>query len=111
MKLHDMMQFKSKIEKKRHHFDLPNLPDREWQHMLHRAKMETMDKNKFNPLYVFMCSFKLSLALSTAIVLMLSLFLFYGNTGRFRSNSIKTNTASSVRNKENIVNVVNSSFI
>ncbi|WP_300369751.1 hypothetical protein [Brachyspira sp.] len=105
MKLHDMMQFKSKIEKKRYHFDLPSLPDREWQYMLQRAKMESMNKKELNPIYAFMCSVRLSLALSTAIVLVLALSLFYGNDN---DTSIKANTASS---NKTTVNVVNSSFI
>lgn len=109
MKLHDMMQFKSKIEKKRHHFDLPSLPDREWQYMLQRAKMESMKKNEISPLYAFMCSARLSIALSTAIVLVLALSLFYSNPDR--ENIHKTNTASSNKTNINVVNVANSSFI
>ncbi|ANN64171.1 hypothetical protein OFR22_07825 [Brachyspira hyodysenteriae] len=109
MKLHDMMQFKSKIEKKRHHFDLPSLPDREWQYMLQRAKMESMKKNEISPLYAFMSSARLSIALSTAILLVLALSLFYGNPNK--DNSHKTNTASSSKTNINVVNVANSSFI
>ncbi len=109
MKLHDMMQFKSKIEKKRHHFDLPSLPDREWQYMLQRAKMESLNKRELNPFYAFMCSARLSLALSTAIVLVLVLSLFYGKFDK--ESSIKTNTASSNKTSVNVVNVANSSFI
>ena len=109
MKLHDMMQFKSKIEKKRHHFDLPSLPDREWQYMLQRAKMESMKKNEISPVYAFMSSARLSIALSTAIVLVLALSLFYGNPNK--DDSPKTNTASSNKTNVNVVNVANSSFI
>ena len=109
MKLHDMMQFKSKIEKKRHHFDLPSLPDREWQYMLQRAKMESMKKNDISPLYAFMSSVRLSIALSTAIVLVLALSIFYGNPNK--DSSYKTNTASSNKTNVNVVNVANSSFI
>ncbi|WP_295157330.1 hypothetical protein [uncultured Brachyspira sp.] len=108
MKLHSMMQFKSKIEKKRHYFDLPTLPDSEWQYMFQKAKMESMKKKEFNPLYAFMCSVRLSLALSLAIVLILTLSLFYVND---KGSSIKTNTASSDKTVKTIVNVVNSSFI
>lgn len=109
MKLHDMMQFKSKIEKKRHHFDLPSLPDREWQYMLQRAKLESMKKNDISPLYAFMCSARLSLALSTAIVLVLALSLFYGHPSKDKPHN--TNTASSNKTNINVVNVANSSFI
>ncbi|ASJ22001.1 hypothetical protein [Brachyspira hampsonii] len=109
MKLHDMMQFKSKIEKKRHHFDLPSLPDREWQYMLQRAKMESMKKNEVTPFYAFMSSARLSIALSTAIVLVLALSLFYGNPSK--EDSHNTNTASSRKTNINVVNVANSSFI
>ena len=79
MKLHEMMQFKSKIERRKHYFDLPSLPDREWQYMLQRAKMESSKKNEFNPFYAFMCSARLSFALSSAIVLALVLSLLYSN--------------------------------
>lgn len=109
MKLHDMMQFKSKIEKKRHHFDLPSLPDREWQYMLQRAKMESINKNELSPFYAFMSSARLSLALSTAIVLVLALSLFYGNPNK--DTASETNTASSNKTNVNVVNVSNSSFI
>lgn len=109
MKLHDMMQFKSKIEKKRHHFDLPSLPDREWQYMLQRAKMESMKKSEISPLYAFMSSARLSIALSTAIILVLALSLFYVNPNK--KDSHNTNTASSSKTNINVVNVANSSFI
>ncbi|ADG70961.1 hypothetical protein [Brachyspira murdochii] len=109
MKLHEMMQFKSKIERRKHYFDLPSLPDREWQYMLQRAKMESSKKNEFNPFYAFMCSARLSFALSSAIVLALVLSLLY-STPQDDTN-IKTNTASTTRNNINVVNVANSSFI
>ena len=111
MKLHEMMQFKSKIEKKRDSFNLPNLPDREWQYMLQRAKMESMRKNDINPLYAFMTSARLSFALSTAIVLALVISLLYSNPNNSESNNTRTNTASTSRGNVDIVNVANSNFI
>ena len=109
MKLHEMMQFKSKIERRKHYFDLPSLPDREWQYMLQRAKMESSKKNEFNPFYAFMCSARLSFALSSAIVLALVLSLLYSNPQD--DTNTKTNTASTTRTNVNVVNVANSSFI
>ncbi|MDO6994705.1 hypothetical protein Q5M87_11875 [Brachyspira innocens] len=109
MKLHEMMQFKSKIERRKHYFDLPSLPDREWQYMLQRAKMESSKKNEFNPFYAFMCSARLSFALSSAIVLALVLSLLYSNPQD--ETNTKTNTASTARTNINVVNVANSSFI
>lgn len=109
MKLHEMMQFKSKIERRKHYFDLPSLPDREWQYMLQRAKMESSKKNEFNPFYTFMCSARLSFALSSAIVLALVLSLLYSNPQD--DTNTKTNTASTTRTDINVVNVANSSFI
>lgn len=109
MKLHEMMQFKSKIERRKHYFDLPSLPDREWQYMLQRAKMESSKKNEFNPFYAFMCSARLSFALSSAIVLALVLSLLYSNPQD--DTNTKTNTASTTRTDINVVNVANSSFI
>ncbi|WP_304331140.1 hypothetical protein [Brachyspira innocens] len=109
MKLHEMMQFKSKIERRKHYFDLPSLPDREWQYMLQRAKMESSKKNEFNPFYAFMCSARLSFALSSAIVLALVLSLLYSNPQD--DTNTKTNTASTTRTNINVVNVANSSFI
>ena len=109
MKLHEMMQFKSRIEKKRHCFDLPNLPDREWQYMLQRAKMESVKESSINPFYAFMCSARLSFALSTAIVLALVFSLTYSKPDD--NTDIKANTASTTRTNVNVVNVSNSSFI
>lgn len=109
MKLHEMMQFKSKIERRKHYFDLPSLPDREWQYMLQRAKMESSKKNEFNPFYAFMCSARLSFALSSAIVLALVLSLLYSNPQD--DTNTKINTASTTRTNINVVNVANSSFI
>ena len=109
MKLHEMMQFQSKIERRKHYFDLPSLPDREWQYMLQRAKMESSKKNEFNPFYAFMCSARLSFALSSAIVLALVLSLLYSNPQD--DTNTKTNTASTTRTNINVVNVANSSFI
>ena len=111
MKLHEMMQFKSKIEKKRDSFNLPDLPDREWQYMLQRAKMESMSKTKVNPLYAFMCSVRLSFALSTAIVLALVISLLYSNPNSKEVNSPRANTASTTRSNVDVVNVANSNFI
>ncbi|WP_028330118.1 hypothetical protein [Brachyspira alvinipulli] len=111
MKLHEMMQFKSKIEKKRDSFNLPNLPDREWQYMLQRAKMESMRKNDINPFYAFMTSARLSFALSTAIVLALVISLLYSNPNNNEVNNSRANNASTTRGNVDIVNVANSNFI
>lgn len=109
MKLYDMMQFKSKLEKKRQYFNLPNLPDREWMYMLQKAKMEGIKKNEFSPFYSFMCSTSLSLGLSTAIVLAFALLLLYLNPNG--DSTSKINTASSYKTNIDVVNVSNSSFI
>ena len=111
MKVHEMMQFKSEIEKKRHYFDLPSLPDREWQYMLQRAKMENIKNTKINPFYAFMCSARLSFALSTAIVLALVFSLLYSAPNSNDNNNLNVNTASTTRTNVNVVNVANSSFI
>ena len=111
MKLHEMMQFKSKIERRKHYFDLPSLPDREWQYMLQRAKMESSKKNEFNPFYAFMCSARLSFALSTAIVLALVISLLYSNPNDNEVNNSRANNASTTRGNVDIVNVANSNFI
>ena len=50
MKLHEMMQFKTKIERKRSYFNLNNLPDDEWVRMLNRAKVESTIVKKENTL-------------------------------------------------------------
>ena len=38
MKLYEIMKFKNRIEKRKSYFELPTLPDREWQHLLSIAR-------------------------------------------------------------------------
>ena len=76
---------------------------------MYQKQYKSMKKNEISPLYAFMSSARLSIALSTAIVLVLTLSLFYGNPNK--DDSPKTNTASSNKTNVNVVNVANSSFI
>ena len=81
MKLHEFVQFKNKIEKKRNLFDLPSLPDSAWEYMLQRAKtmkeIEVTKTYSFFTLFTsFMCSKKMSFALSMAIIVALVVSLF-----------------------------------
>ena len=77
MKLHELVQFKSKIEKKRNLFELPSLPDSEWEYMLKKAKSikesNIYDTHSYSS---FMYSKKMSLALSMAIIVALVISFF-----------------------------------
>lgn len=114
MKLHEIIQFKSRIEKRKSYFDLPVLPDSEWRYLLQRAKIvNAEDINKksalLDKLYSLMCSARLSFVLSAVIiaVLTLSLLLFSNTAGENKNN----NTASNNRVNVPVVNVSNNSFI
>lgn len=111
MKLHEMIRFKSRIEKRKSYFDLPDLPEREWNHLLQRAKIvnEGFKENTVdNRLYSLMCSAKLSFVLSAAIILILMFSLFSATVSENTNNN---NTASNNRMDVPVVNVSNNSFI
>ena len=105
MKLYEIMKFKNRIEKRKSYFELPTLPDREWQHLLSIARIEKTndikDYNIADKLYSFMCSKKLSFVLSIAIIVLFSNAV----------NENNNNTASSNRVNAPIVNISNNSFI
>lgn len=111
MKFHEIRQFKSKIEKKKEYFDLPSLPDKEWQYMLQKVKMERLNKNNINPFYALMCSSKVSFALSTAILFILVFAMLLSILNDNKVNNAKRNATSTSRVNINIVNVANSNFI
>ena len=110
MKLHEMMQFKTKIERKRNYFSLNNLPDDEWARMLSRAKAESTIVRKentlFNYIYSMMCSRKLSFVLSMAIIAALILSFLYANPSVIKNNELDSiNTASTNRRNVPVINV------
>lgn len=110
MKLYEIMKFKNRIEKRKSYFELPTLPDREWQHLLSIARIEKTndikDYNIVDKLYSFMCSKKLSFVLSIAIIVALMFSLLFSNA--YNENN---NTASNNRVNTPIVNISNNSFI
>ncbi|MBW5398166.1 hypothetical protein [Brachyspira pilosicoli] len=110
MKLHEMMQFKAKIERKRNYFNLNNLPDDEWARMLSRAKVESTIVKKENTLfdymYSMMCSRKLSFVLSMAIIAALILSFLYANPSVIKNSELDNiNTASTNRRNIPVINV------
>lgn len=110
MKLHEMMQFKTKIERKRNYFNLHNLPDDEWVRMLNRAKVESTIVKKENTLcdymYTMMCSRKLSFVLSMAIIAALILSFLYTNPSVIKNSELDNiNTASTNRRNVPVINV------
>lgn len=111
MKLYEIMKFKNRIEKRKSYFELPTLPDREWQHLLSIARIEKTndikDYNIADKLYSFMCSKKLSFVLSIAIIVALMFSLLFSNAVNENNN----NTASTNRINTPIVNISNNSFI
>ena len=110
MKLYEIMKFKNRIEKRKSYFELPTLPDREWQHLLSIARIEKTndikDYNIADKLYSFMCSKKLSFVLSIAIIVALMFSLLFSNAVNENNN-----TASNNRVNAPIVNISNNSFI
>ena len=111
MKLHEIIRFKNRIEKRKSYFDLPDLPEKEWNYLLQRARVvnEGFDeKGSENKLYCLLCSTKLSFVLSAAIILIL-MFSFFSTTVNENTNS--NNTASNNRVDVPVVNVSNNSFI
>lgn len=110
MKLYEIIQFKNRIEKRKSYFDLPDLPEKEWNHLLQRARaINLKDINERsmanNKLYSFMCSARLSFVLSVAIIILsFSLLLF---------TSVDKNSNNTASNNVNVpvVNVSNNSFI
>lgn len=112
MKLYEIIKFKNRIEKRKSYFDLPALPDKEWQHLLSVARIEKAndikDYNVANKLYSFMCSKKLSFVLSIAIIVVLMFSLLFSNSVNENTNN---NTASNNRVNVPVVNVSNNSFI
>lgn len=111
MKLHEMIQFKNRIEKRKSYFDLPDLPEKEWNHLLQRARIisvkDVNEKSMANDkLYSFMCSARLSFALSIAIIILSFSLLFFTSVNKNSNN----NTASNNVNVP-VVNVSNNSFI
>lgn len=110
MKLYEIIQFKNRIEKRKSYFDLPDLPEKEWNHLLQRARaINLKDINERsmanNKLYSFMCSARLSFVLSVAIIILsFSLLLFI---------SVDKNSNNTASNNVNVpvVNVSNNSFI
>ncbi|WP_297285223.1 hypothetical protein [uncultured Brachyspira sp.] len=111
MKLHEMMQFKTKIERKRNYFNLNNLPDDEWARMLSRAKAESTrvvkkENSLFDYMYSMMCSRKLSFVLSMAIIAALILSFLYTNPSVIKNNELDNiNTASTNRRNVPVINV------
>lgn len=108
MKLHEMMQFKTKIERKRSYFNLNNLPDDEWVRMLNRAKVESTKKENtlFDYMYTMMCSRKLSFVLSMAIIAALILSFLYTNPSVIKNSELDNiNTASTNRRNVPVINV------
>lgn len=110
MKLHEMMQFKTKIERKRNYFNLNNLPDDEWARMLNRAKAESAiikkENTLFDYMYSMMCSRKLSFVLSMAIIAALILSFLYTNPSVIKNNELDNiNTASTNRRNVPAINV------
>lgn len=110
MKLYEIMKFKNRIEKRKSYFELPTLPDREWQHLLSIARIEKTndikDYNIADKLYSFMCSKELSFVLSIAIIVALMFSLLFSNAVNENNN-----TASNNRVNAPIVNISNNSFI
>lgn len=61
MKLYEIMKFKNRIEKRKSYFELPTLPDREWQHLLSIARIEKITILKIIILqinYILLCVLK-----------------------------------------------------
>ena len=111
MKLHEIIRFNNRIEKRKSYFDLPDLPDKEWNHLLQRARIVNegfKESAVENRLYSVMCSAKLSFVLSAAIILILTFSLFSATVSENTNNN---NTASNNRVDVPIVNVSNNSFI
>ena len=111
MKLHEIIRFKNRIEKRKSYFDLPDLPEKEWNYLLQRARVvnEGFDeKGAENKFYCLLCSTKLSFVLSAAIILIL-MFSFFSTTVNENTNS--NNRASNNRVDVPVVNVSNNSFI
>lgn len=111
MKLYEIIQFKNRIEKRRYYFDLPDLPEKEWNHLLQRARainLKDINENSMasNKLYSFMCSARLSFVLSVAIIILSFSLLFFTSVNKNSNN----NTASNNVNVP-VVNVSNNSFI
>ena len=113
MKLHEIMQFKNRIEKRKSYFDLPDLPEKEWNYLLQRARISNLKDNYENKisskLYSFMCSARLSFVLSIAIITVLALSLLF--SANINESSNKNNSASNNRVNVPVVNVSNNSFI
>ncbi|WP_432631479.1 hypothetical protein [Brachyspira sp.] len=114
MKLHEIIRFKNRIEKRKSYFDLPDLPEKEWNYLLQRARavnIRDIDEDKIsNKLYSFMCSARLSFVLSIAIIMVLAFSLLFSVNINENKNTTN-NTASNNRVDVPVVNVSNNSFI
>lgn len=114
MKMHELIQFKTKLEDKREMFILPSsLPDNEWQIMLSRAKIEACNSEdrKENTIYSFLSSMRLSLALSFAIILAVTItYTSYSSHNNVR-NTERTNSAIAPRVSPPAVNVSIGNYI
>ncbi len=114
MKLHEIIRFKNRIEKRKSYFDLPDLPEKEWNYLLQRARAINVkdignENSISDKLYSFMCSRRLSFVLSIAIIMVLALSLLF--SANINESSNKNNTASNNRVNVPVVNVSNNSFI
>lgn len=113
MKMHELIQFKTKLEDKREMFILHSLPDNEWQTMLSRAKTESCDnEKKENIMYSFLSSMRLSFALSLAIIL--AFMVTYSSFSSLNAENIERkydNTAIAPRVSPPAVNVSIDNFI
>ena len=113
MKLHEIIRFKNRIEKRKSYFDLPDLPEKEWNYLLQRARAVNMnytyEDRISNKLYSFMCSARLSFVLSIAIIMVLMFSLLFSTN--INENKNTNNTASNNRVDVPVVNVSNNSFL
>lgn len=129
MKKEGFIKFKEKLESKKPIFDIPNLPDCEFEYILYKAKVESKcstNRNKntssffcFSNLYKNTHNLFFSLKFSAFLFCMLTLVVLVGYIFVFRSNSFiknnytdKVNTAGrSTIDNTNIVNVSKNGFI
>lgn len=116
MKLHELIQFKSKLEDKQDMFILPNLSDTEWQSMLSHAKIGVYNYNKkevkSNSIYTFLSSAKLSFALSLAIIITTVVtYTTFSTPNTINDERSYNNASVSPRVEPPVVNVSSNNYI
>lgn len=114
MKKEELIRFKNKLESKREVFNIPELPDREFEAMLMQAKIKvnanveiSKKERTLNRIMPVFSSLKLSATLSLAIfIAMIIGYAFIFNGGVFyREQSPSNNTTSKSSTNLPVVNV------